>query len=266
MSEAAVLHQQGWTARVAAQAPSRPGADYAAFICAWARSGSCEDPTGALAFQPRAERTPGEYLDEDNMLPLLKLLSRHPGAPMAFAEMCRVPSGFLRIRALLEYLKRQADDPNVANASDQGSTTAYVSPLLVNEVMASYQLNDDLAQDEIARLRGEARSRVMRDMLDIAAKCSEEAFEIAAHTWFRKEYSRRQAAEANMALAASGASGGRSAAAAAGARGGPLPEAGAGQPAASAPPAARVESVQAVQGSETASRPMGLAFGRRPAS
>jgi hypothetical protein len=263
VSDVALLQQQGWTARVTAQAPSRAGPDYAEFVCVWARSGS-RDPTKPLDFRPRVERTPGDFLDEDNMLPLLKLLSRHPGAPMAFAQMCSVPSGFLRIRALLEYLKRQADEPNVTNASDQGSTTAYVSPLLVNEVMASYQLNDDLAQEEVARLRGEARARVMRDMLEIAAKASEDAFQIAAHTWFRKEYSRRQAAETNKALAAGTASGGRGSAG--GSQGGRLPDSASVRAVDVASNAPSESSAGRAQAAETAAIPLNLGFGRRPAS
>ena len=189
----------GRLSHILTQAPASPGPDYAAWLSMWCRSGARDvalDALPVVAFKPRAEREPSEYLDDDNMHPMRKLLARHPGAPMAFAEMCRNPSGFQRLRSLVEYLKVQSDNPSVTNASDQGSTTAYVSPLHVNEVMRGYQVDDeDLAEQEMARIRQTARDHVLGDLLSIASSASEEAFTAAMRTWIRKEYGRRQSAE-----------------------------------------------------------------------
>src|SRR5262245_22149926 len=136
----------GRLSQILSQAPVSPGPDYAAWLSSWCRSGArdgADDAAPALVFKPRAERQASDYLDDDNMHPMRKLLARHPGAPMAFAEMCRKPSGFQRLRSLIEYLKVQAENPSVTNASDQGSTTAYVSPLHINEVMRGYQVDDE---------------------------------------------------------------------------------------------------------------------------
>ena len=199
-----------------AQAPVA-GPDYAEWLTMWCQSGARNEgdaPAQPFRFMLRKDRTPRDVLDEDNLLPMRRLLSHHPGAPMAFAEICRQGSGFMRMRSLVEYLKVQSEQPSVTNASDQGSATAYVSPLHVNEVMRGFHIEDsDEAEQEIARLRGIAREQVMRDLLGIAGDASERAFNAAASTWLRKEYTRRQAAEkprvgsgASAASSATGAS------------------------------------------------------------
>lgn len=201
-------------AQMLEQAPAA-GPEYAEWLTMWCQSGARidGDPSAQpFRFMLRKDRAPRDVLDEDNLLPMRRLLSHHPGAPMAFAEICRQGSGFMRMRTLIEYLKVQSDQPSVTNASDQGSATAYVSPLHVNEVMRGFQIEDsDEAEQEIARLRGIAREQVMRDLLGIAGEASDQAFNAAASTWLRKEYTRRQAAEkprvASGASAASGATG-----------------------------------------------------------
>lgn len=194
-----------------AKAPAAIGPEYAEWLTAWCRSGACEEVPVRIRFKPRNERTPSDYLDEDNLQPMRKMLSHHPGGPMAFAQICRQPSGFLRLRSLVEYLKGQSDEPTVTNASDQGSVTAYVSPLHVNEVMRGFSIDDsDEAEQEIARLRGIARAQVMRDLLGIAGTASEQAFNAATGTWLRKEYARRQASEKPARNSASTAAAGAS--------------------------------------------------------
>lgn len=183
-------------AEMLARAPVGAGPDYADWIATWFRSGAQDESGAAARFAPRKDRSPGELLDDDNLHPMRRMLSHHPGAPMAFAQICRQPSGFLRLRSLVEYLKNQSDQPSVTNASDQGSVTAYVSPLHINEVMRGFAIDDsEQAEQEIARLRGVAREQVMQDLLGIAGAASEQAFNAAAGTWLRKEYARRQAAE-----------------------------------------------------------------------
>lgn len=181
-----------------AQAPVA-GPDYAEWLTMWCQSGARNEgdpPAQPFRFMLRKDRAPRDVLDEDNLLPMRRLLSHHPGAPMAFAEICRQRSAFMRMRALIEYLKVQSEQPSVTNASDQGSATAYVSPLHINEVMRGFQIDDsEEAEQEIARLRGIAREQVMRDLLGIAGDASDRAFNAAAATWLRKEYTRRQAAE-----------------------------------------------------------------------
>ncbi|KWT65037.1 hypothetical protein WDL1P2_00509 (plasmid) [Variovorax sp. WDL1] len=182
-----------------AQAPVSAGPDYAEWLTIWCQSGARNE--GDAQAQPfhfmlRKDRAPRDLLDEDNLLPMRRMLSHHPGAPMAYAEICRQASGFMRLRSLVEYLKVQSEQPSVTNASDQGSSTAYVSPLHVNEVMRGFHIEDsDEAEQEIARMRAIAREQVMRDLLEIAGSASEHAFNAAANTWLRKEYTRRQAAE-----------------------------------------------------------------------
>ncbi|MBS0454101.1 MAG: hypothetical protein JSS14_22590 [Proteobacteria bacterium] len=201
----------GGFSHILTQAPASPGPDYASWLSMWCRSGArdvASDAPTVVAFKPRAQREPSEYLDDDNMHPMRKLLARHPGAPMAFAEMCRNPSGFQRLRYLIEYMKVQSENPSVTNASDQGSTTAYVSPLHVDEVMRGFQVEDEeAAEQEIARIRQVARDHVLRDLLSIASSACEEAFTAAMGTWIRKEYGRRQSAEnvANVATAGAAA-------------------------------------------------------------
>jgi hypothetical protein len=186
-------------AQMLAQAPVAAGPDYAEWLTMWCQSGARNEgdaPAQPFHFMLRKDRTPRDVLDEDNLLPMRRMLSHHPGAPMAYAEICRQGSGFMRLRSLVEYLKVQSEQPSVTNASDQGSATAYVSPLHVNEVMRGFQIEDsDEAEQEIARLRAIAREQVMRDLLEIAGGASERAFSAAATTWLRKEYTRRQAAE-----------------------------------------------------------------------
>lgn len=200
-----------------AQAPASPGVDYANWLTAWCQSGARNETdraTRPFQYVPRKDRAPSDVLDEDNLRSMQRLLSHHPGAPMAFAEICRHHSGFMRLRSLVEYLKVQSDQPSVTNASDQGSVTAYVSPLHVNEVMRAFQIDDtEEAEQEIARLRAIAREQVMQELLGIAATASGHAFSAAANTWLRKEYMRRQAAEkpsrvggASAASSATGAS------------------------------------------------------------
>ena len=185
-------------AQMLAQAPGA-GPDYAEWLTMWCQSGARNEgdpPAQPFRFMLRKDRAPRDVLDEDNLPPMRRLLTHHPGAPMAFAEICRQGSGFMRMRSLIEYLKVQSENPSVTNASDQGSATAYVSPLHVNEVMRGFQIEDsDEAEQEIARLRGVAREQVMRDLLGIAGDASDRAFNAAATTWLRKEYTRRQAAE-----------------------------------------------------------------------
>jgi len=248
----------GCLARILSQAPAKAGPDYACWLVTWTRSGARDEAGHNLpevAYQPLAERTANDVLDEDNMRPMQRLLTRHPGAPMAFAEIARRPSGFHRLRALIEYLKVQAERPDVTNASDQGSTTAYVSPLHINEVMRSYQVADtELAEQEITGMRNAAREHVMRGLLGIAAEASEEAFNAATNTWLRKEYTRRRQAEL---LATSGS------AAAAGKGGQPARPAGAGveaqAPAASTQPLARASSPE-----RKAERPLSFGAPRVP--
>lgn len=205
----------GCLARILSQAPAKPGPDYASWLVTWTRSGARDEAGHSLpevAYQPLAERTASDVLDEDNMRPMQRLLTRHPGAPMAFAEIARRPSGFLRLRALVEYLKTQSDRPDVTNASDLGSTTAYVSPLHINEVMRGYQVEDtQFAEQEITNMRNAAREHVMRGLLGIAAEASEVAFNAATNTWLRKEYTRRRQAElvATSGSAATGSKGGQ---------------------------------------------------------
>lgn len=192
-----------------AQAPVAAGPEYANWFTKWCQSGAREEsdgPTRPFVFKSQKERTASDVLDEDNMQPMRKMLSHHPGAPMAFAEICRQSSGFLRLRALIEYVKVQSDRPSVTNASDEGSSTAYVSPLHINEVMRDFEIEDsDQAEQEIARLRGVARERVMQDLLGISGTASEQAFGAAAGTWLRKEYTRRQAAEKLVRVASTAA-------------------------------------------------------------
>ncbi len=189
-------------AEMLAQAPAAAGAEYANWLTTWCQSGASDGPTQPIVFKPPRERTASDILDEGNMQPMCRMLSHHPGAPMAFAEICRQSSGFLRLRVLVEYLKTQSDRPSVTNASDQGSVTAYVSPLHINEVMRGFEIEDsDQAEQEIARLRGVARERVMQDLLGIAGTVSEQAFGAATGTWLRKEYTRRQAAEKQVRAA-----------------------------------------------------------------
>jgi len=189
----------GCLSRILSQAPAKAGPDYASWLVTWTRSGARDEAGHSLpevAYQPLAERVGSDVLDEDNMRPMHRLLTRHPGAPMAFAEIARPSSPFLRLRALVEYLKTQSERPDVTNASDQGSSTAYVSPLHINEVMRGYQVEDTQhAEQEITNLRNSAREHVMRGLLGIAAEASEEAFNAATNTWLRKEYARRRQAE-----------------------------------------------------------------------
>ncbi|OUM00717.1 hypothetical protein A8M77_19720 [Variovorax sp. JS1663] len=201
-----------------AQAPVSAGLDYANWLTMWCQSGARNETDRSIRpfqYVPRKDRAANDVLDEDNLASMQRLLSHHPGAPMAFAEICRQPSGFMRLRSLVEYLKVQSDQPSVTNASDQGSATAYVSPLHVNEVMRAFQIDDtDEAEQEITRLRAIAREQVMQELLGIAATASGHAFSAAANTWLRKEYTRRQAAEkpqrigggASAASSATGAS------------------------------------------------------------
>ena len=164
-----------------------------------------------FVFKPLKERTASDFLDEENLQPMRRMLSHHPGAPMAFALICRHASGFLRLRALIEYLKGQSDRPSVTNASDEGSATAYVSPLHINEVMRGFEIEDsEMAEQEIARLRGIARERVMQDLFGIAGAASEQAFGAAASTWLRKEYTRRQASEKQVRVTSTSVSSGTS--------------------------------------------------------
>ncbi|CAN7784812.1 hypothetical protein LJR175_008435 [Variovorax sp. LjRoot175] len=184
-----------------AKSPAAAGPDFINWLTMWSQSGVREEggPRKPFAFVPFKERQKRDILDEDNTHPMRRMLSHHPGAPMAFAEICRQPSAFLRLRALIEYLKAQSDRPSVTNASDEGSVTAYVSPLHINEVMRGFDIEDsDEAEQEITRLRAIARERVMQDLLGIAGSASEEAFSAAAGTWLRKEYTRRQAAEKQL--------------------------------------------------------------------
>lgn len=201
-----------------AQAPVSTGLEYANWLTMWCQSGARNEtdrPATPFQFVPRKDRAPCDILDEDNLHSMKRLLSHHPGAPMAFAEICRHSSGFMRLRSLVEYLKVQSDQPSVTNASDQGSVTAYVSPLHVNEVMRAFQIDDsEEAEQEIVRLRAIAREQVMQELLGIAATASGHAFNAAANTWLRKEYTRRQAVEkpprigggASAASSATGAS------------------------------------------------------------
>lgn len=262
-------------AQMLAQAPVA-GPDYAEWLTMWCQSGARNEgdaPAQPFRFMLRKDRTPRDVLDEDNLLPMRRLLSHHPGAPMAFAEICRQGSGFMRMRSLVEYLKVQSEQPSVTNASDQGSATAYVSPLHVNEVMRGFHIEDsDEAEQEIARLRGIAREQVMRDLLGIAGDASERAFNAAASTWLRKEYTRRQAAEkprvgsgASAASSATGASREQvpdQAVALPSERAGRLAFR-AGAPGAQQPDEAHVEPTRSKTAS-TADKPLGFGF-RRPA-
>ena len=193
-----MIHRESRLAETLAKAPAAPGPDFINWLTIWFQSGAREDggPRKPFEFVPIKDREKRDLLDEDNMQPMRRMLSHHPGAPMAFAEICRQRSAFLRLRALIEYLKVQSDRPSVTNASDEGSVTAYVSPLHINEVMRGFEIEDtEQAEQEITRLRAIARDRVMHDLLGIAGSASEQAFSEAASTWLRREYTRRQAAE-----------------------------------------------------------------------
>ncbi len=114
-------------AQVLAKAPVSAGPDYAEWLTMWCQSGARIErsvPAQPFQFLLRKDRTPRDVLDEDNLLPMRRMLSNHPGAPMAFAEICRERSGFMRLRSLVEYLKVQSEQPSVTNASDEGSATA----------------------------------------------------------------------------------------------------------------------------------------------
>lgn len=213
---ATTTNSESRLAQLLAQAPVAAGPEYAEWLTMWCQSGARHDldASAQSLFLPRKERTPRDYLDDDNLQPMRRMQSNHPGAPMAFAEICRQPSAFLRLRSLVEYLKVQSEQPSVTNASDQGSVTAYVSPLHVNEVMRGFQLDDsEEAEQEIARLRAIAREQVMRDLLGIAGSASQQAFSAAANTWLRREYTRRQAAERQTRIGASSSAAGSATAA-----------------------------------------------------
>ena len=194
-------YRESRLAETFAKAPAAAGPDFINWLTMWCQSGAREEggPRKPFAFVPIKQREKRDILDEDNMHPMRRMLSHHPGAPMAFAEVCRQRSAFLRLRALIEYLKVQSDRPSVTNASDEGSVTAYVSPLHINEVMRGFEIEDsDEAEQEITRLRAIARDRVMQDLLGIAGSASDQAFTEAASTWLRGEYTRRQAAEKQL--------------------------------------------------------------------
>lgn len=194
-------HRESRLADTIAKTPAAAGPDFISWLTMWCQSGVREEsgPGKPFAFVPLKERQMRDVLDEDNTQPMRRMLSHHPGAPMAFAEIARQPSAFVRLRALIEYLKVQSERPSVTNASDEGSVTAYVSPLHINEVMRGFNLEDsDEAELEITRLRALARERVMEDLLGIAGSASEHAFTAAMGTWLRKEYMRRQASEKQL--------------------------------------------------------------------
>jgi hypothetical protein len=209
-----MINRESRFAAILAKAPAAAGPDFIDWLTMWFQSGAREDggPRKPFAFVPVKDREKRDLLDEDNMAPMRRMLSHHPGAPMAFAEICRQRSAFLRLRSLIEYLKVQSERPSVTNASDEGSVTAYVSPLHINEVMRGFEIEDsEQAEQEITRLRSMARERVMQDLLGIAGSASEQAFTEATGTWLRREYTRRQAAEkqprAGVTAAASSSAG-----------------------------------------------------------
>ncbi|TAL65699.1 MAG: hypothetical protein EPN79_10995 [Burkholderiaceae bacterium] len=213
MNTEAVVNKGGNTrlAAMLGEMPLEAGPEFSRWLVERCQSGVRQHgPGGEPAYKPLKDRPASDILSDDNMQEMCRMLSRHPGAPMAFAGLCMEPSLFHRLRDIVAYVNNQSMHPDVSNASDQGSCTAYVSPMHINEVMRSYEVDDeDQAELEITRIRAAAREQVMQGLLRIAQSSAVDALASFKNVWGRKEYLRRQAAaQEKTAIAAGGAAAG----------------------------------------------------------